>query len=189
MPTLLPFRRSPLLAALLVISGCATLAPQPVTQGDAKEGPARPADSRPPTPAPATPEARPSAAAETAIAADIETPPAVVTADAIFFRRRSAELDAAEAAKLTAHAERLRANPRLIVTLVGHTDDLGSRAYNLAIADQRTLAVRQRLRELGVPLKQIRRRSYGNESAPNCRSDNCRVKMRRVDLIYPKRHK
>ncbi|MDQ5880880.1 MAG: peptidoglycan-associated lipoprotein, partial [Pseudomonadota bacterium] len=87
---------------------------------------------------------------------------------------------------LRTHAERLRDDPRLVVTLVGHTDHLGSRSFNLAIAEQRTTAVKTKLRELGVPAKQVRQRNYGNEkAAAGCRSEECRARMRRVDFVYP----
>lgn len=159
----------------LLLSACATTPPEK-NSGD------------PVTPAVAAPEA----AAPTPVpdsSASVVTEPPVTEANAIFFRRGEAQISDAEAAKLGAHAERLRADPRLFVTLVGHTDHLGSRAYNLAIAEQRTIAVMKHLRELGVPAKQIRRRSYGNETAGNCRSESCRARMRRVDLLYPKRYR
>lgn len=109
--------------------------------------------------------------------------------EAIFFGRASVDLQEAEAQKLVRVAERLRHQPELVVTLVGHTDHLGSRALNLAIAEQRTAAVMRRLRELGVPAKQIRRRSHGNEAADTCRSESCRARMRRVDLVYLKQRR
>ena len=52
----------------------------------------------------------------------------------IFFARRSTAVDPAELYKLRQQAQRLLADPKLVVTLVGHTDDLGSASYNLAIA-------------------------------------------------------
>jgi outer membrane protein OmpA-like peptidoglycan-associated protein len=164
----------PLLALLL--SACAATPPASIDE------PAMPvATTQETAAAAAAPTLQPSASTSAS--------PAVVDANAIFFRRGEAQISNAEAVKLDAHAERLRANPRLVVTLIGHTDHLGSRAYNLAIAEQRTVAVMKQLRELGVPAKQIRRRSYGNETAGNCRSESCRVKMRRVDLVYPKPRK
>jgi outer membrane protein OmpA-like peptidoglycan-associated protein len=162
----------PLLALLL--SACAATPPASIDE------PAMPvATTQETAAAAAAPTLQPSASTSAS--------PAVVDANAIFFRRGEAQISNAEAVKLDAHAERLRANPRLVVTLIGHTDHLGSRAYNLAIAEQRTVAVMKQLRELGVPTKQIRRRSYGNETAITaCRSEECRARMRRVDLLYPK---
>ncbi len=151
----------------------------------------------PPTPiVPARAAAGPPAAETGAASALSISPPAVEenlpplsAPDAVFFGRASVDLQEAELQKLVRVAERLRLQPELVVTLVGHTDHLGSRAYNLAIAEQRTASVMKRLRELGVPAKQIRRHSYGYETAGGCRSETCRAKMRRVDLIYPKQRK
>jgi outer membrane protein OmpA-like peptidoglycan-associated protein len=115
-----------------------------------------------------------------------EQMPVVRERNVVFFQRGATQPEAAGDQVLQAHAQRLKDDPRLVVTLVGHTDHNGSRSYNLAIAEKRTAAVMERLRELGVPAKQIRRRHYGNEAAPNCRSESCRARMRRVDLVYPR---
>lgn len=106
--------------------------------------------------------------------------------NAVFFQRGSAVLDDTALAVLRRHAESLRENPRLVVTLVGHTDHLGSRSYNLAIAEQRTAVVKAKLREFGVAKKQMRARSYGYEQpGVSCTGEACRRNMRRVDLLYP----
>jgi outer membrane protein OmpA-like peptidoglycan-associated protein len=55
------------------------------------------------------------------------------------------------AKKLRQHAEYLKQNPKTVVTLVGYVDDAGSRSYNLAITEQRILAVKQLLRTYGTP--------------------------------------
>ena len=62
--------------------------------------------------------------------------------NAMFFQRGSALLDDPALTVLRLHAERLRENSRLVVMLVGHTDHLGSRSFNLAIAERRTAAVK-----------------------------------------------
>lgn len=87
---------------------------------------------------------------------------------------------------LRQNAQKLKENPRLVVLLVGHTDNLGSAAYNLAVADKRTEAVSDRLRSFGVPRNQIRRVSVGSEQSSKLRCDGeaCRRSMRRVELIY-----
>lgn len=113
--------------------------------------------------------------------------PVASDANAIFFQRGSSAVDEAGDEKLRQHASRLHEDAQLQVMLVGHTDDLGSRSYNLAVAEQRTTAVANRLREMGVRRSQIRRASSGYEQAARtCRGESCRSQMRRVDLIYPK---
>ena len=84
------------------------------------------------------------------------------------------------------HATRIKAEPGLVVRLVGHTDDLGSRAYNLAIAEQRVNAVYGFLRRAGVPIRQLRRSgAAGDIAGKSCESTECRAKKRRVELVYP----
>lgn len=103
----------------------------------------------------------------------------------IFFASGEAEIDARGKLLLQQHAEYLKANPKQKVLLVGYTDDRGSSAYNIAVADMRVSAVFKALREHGVAIKQLRRYSAGGEKNSNaCRSDECRRLMRRVELNY-----
>lgn len=160
---------------VLVLAGCASGGPV-TAPGDS---PAPPSAAMPAAKVESTPQANFAERSEPAV-------PAPGDANTVFFKRGSAALDDAALTVLRAHAERLRDDPHLVVTLVGHTDHLGSRSFNLAIAEQRTTAVKTKLRELGVPAKQVRQRNYGNEKvAAGCRSEECRTRMRRVDLVYP----
>ncbi len=110
---------------------------------------------------------------------------AVDDANSIFFGLGKTTVDAEGEARLRVHAQRLKDDPKLVVTLLGYTDDLGSRSYNLAIAEQRVNNVYQLLRRFGVPLSQLRRYDIGREKvALACRSEACRRKMRRVELDY-----
>ncbi len=110
---------------------------------------------------------------------------AVDPASNVFFRFGDCEIDRAGSELLRSHAERLKADEKLQVTLVGHTDDLGSRAYNIAIADRRLKAVYRLLRKHGVAQSQIRLYSAGVEKDTlSCHSEACHRLMRRVELIY-----
>ncbi|MCB1933383.1 OmpA family protein [Accumulibacter sp.] len=103
----------------------------------------------------------------------------------IYFSLGGVTVSRQEKIKLQQHAADLKANPEKSVTLIGFTDDLGSRSYNVAIAAQRVAAVRKLLRSYGVPGGQIRRYSVGNEKTPKaCTTSDCRQKMRRVELRY-----
>ena len=111
------------------------------------------------------------------------TPP--LSAENVFFRAGSIEIDVAERNKLRTHAERLKADPRQVVTLVGSTDDQGSRSYKLAIAQGRVDAVFAALRRLGVPARQMQRYPVGREKmVAGCNTAECRKTMRRVELVY-----
>jgi len=103
----------------------------------------------------------------------------------VFFVLGASVVDAVGRKKVRHHAERLKADPKVEVTLVGYTDDLGSPSYNLAIAEQRVNAIHKALRGNGVRSNQIRRHVAGPEQlAPACRSTECRRKMRRVQFVY-----
>ncbi len=126
-----------------------------------------------------------SSGAEAVSPAPAAVMPVLVDENNIFFAPSVTAVDKAGEDKLRQHAERLKQDPDIVVTLVGHTDDLGSRNYNLAIAEQRLMAVNKLLRTYGVPAKQIRRyRGDGEKIPETCKSASCRQQMRRVELIY-----
>lgn len=110
---------------------------------------------------------------------------AVDAENSLFFQRGMAEIDLAGRQKLRLHADRLKSNSKLQVTLIGSTDEQGSRSFNLAIAEKRVNAVYQQLRDFGVAKGQLRRSSVGGEmNSKSCRSETCRKLMRRVELHY-----
>lgn len=75
-------------------------------------------------------------------------------------------------------------NPGLKMTLEGHTDEDGSREYNVALGQRRSEAVRQILVRLGVPASQLEAVSFGEEkpavegNTPSAKSQNRRAEMR-----------
>lgn len=107
----------------------------------------------------------------------------------VYFAFGEATIDGEGSEVLRQNAQKLKEDPQLVVTLVGHTDNLGSPAYNLAVADKRIEAVGERLRSLGVARNQIRRLPVGSEhsSKIRCDSEACRRTMRRVELVYDRR--
>lgn len=110
---------------------------------------------------------------------------AVDEVNSVFFPPDGVTVDAEGRRRLGEHVARLKADGDKVVTLVGHTDDLGSPSYNLAIAEQRVNAVYAVLRSQGVPATQIRRYGLGAEDGgPACKSAACRRLMRRVQLNY-----
>lgn len=125
--------------------------------------------------------------AESRAVAEARAIAAVDSDNSVFFASGATTVDALGEQQLQVHAQRLKADPKLVVVLTGHTDDQGSRAYNLAIAEQRVNAVFQVLRRYGVPAIQLRRYGVGEEMASRaCASAECRKQMRRVELVYPK---
>jgi len=168
-------KNKPILCGLFfmaLLAGCAGTPPQAPTVPVVEERPPVPeVASRPAAPAP-----RPS---------DAQVMAAVDDENSVFFVLGSSMIDAVGRRKVQRHAERLKADPKLEVKLVGYTDDLGSPSYNLAIAEQRVNAIHKQLRGYGVRLNQIRRHVAGREQlAPACRTTECRRKMRRVEFNY-----
>lgn len=103
--------------------------------------------------------------------------------DSVYFAPGASDIDSDGMALLRQCADRLKSDGRQRVTLVGMTDDLGSRTYNVAIADRRIATVQLALRKLGVAAHQIKRRNLGGEMARHrCAAESCRKLMRRVEL-------
>ncbi len=102
----------------------------------------------------------------------------------IYFPDRSMALADSEKEKLYLYVEYLKQNPKKAVALIGRSDDLGSRSYDLAIAEERTIVVSDLLRSYGVAARQIRRYCMGNEKKPTpCQSKECKQSMRRVEVV------
>ena len=103
----------------------------------------------------------------------------------IDFALGSATLDDEGQTKLRYWAQRLKEDPKARLSLTGHTDDLGSRAYNLAISDQRVAVVVKFLRSLGIPLSQLHKFSLGGEkNRAQCRTPACERNRRRVEISF-----
>ena len=85
-------------------------------------------------------------------------------------------------AALQAHAANLRSNPKHI-RLEGHTDERGTREYNMALGERRGNAVRDFLVVNGVDSNLIEVISYGEERPAAIGSDEASWALnRRVEL-------
>ena len=103
----------------------------------------------------------------------------------IYFEYDSAEITAVDQELLITHSGYLVANPDQRITLEGHTDERGSREYNIALGDRRALSVQRILELNGVAVDQITIVSYGEEkSAAEGHSDAAWRLNRRVELVY-----
>ena len=63
----------------------------------------------------------------------------------------------------SARREWLKRYPNVSVTIEGHTDERGTREYNLALGERRAQAVKNVLVALGIPASRISTISYGKE--------------------------
>ena len=84
-----------------------------------------------------------------------------------------------------AHAKRLINTDRKRVRVEGHTDERGSREYNIALGERRARAVADMLMAKGVPQAQISVVSYGKEKpAMQGHDEAAWAQNRRVVLVY-----
>lgn len=84
-----------------------------------------------------------------------------------------------------AHARYLRANSNARVVLHGHTDERGTREYNMALGERRANAVQRFLNSQGVSPSQMSVVSYGEERpAVRGSSEEAYSQNRRVVFSY-----
>lgn len=79
-------------------------------------------------------------------------------------------------------------NPRMIIEIAGHTDDLGNDAYNLDLSRRRAKSVMQFLLENKIPATRLRSRGEG-EAKPVATNttDEGRAQNRRVEFLVVKK--
>jgi len=86
---------------------------------------------------------------------------------------------------IAAHGRFLAGNASVRVRLEGHTDERGSREYNIGLGERRAQTVRRALALQGVQESQITTVSYGEERPAAAGSDeNAYSKNRRVEIVY-----
>lgn len=81
----------------------------------------------------------------------------------LYFDYDTAEIKPEYLPLMRTHARYLGSHSETRVTLEGHTDERGTREYNLALGDQRANAVRRFMLAEGVPPDQMTNLSYGEE--------------------------
>ena len=91
-------------------------------------------------------------------------------------------------AVIACHAKYLRDRPSSRQTLEGHTDERGSREYNMGLGERRGNAVSSALQAAGGSASQLTVVSYGEER-PLCTesTEACWAQNRRVEIVYSAR--
>lgn len=103
----------------------------------------------------------------------------------VHFDYDSSDLSNEDYQTLQAHAQFLMANANSKVALTGHTDERGTREYNMALGERRAKAVESFLITNGVAATQLEAVSYGKEMPINAGHDeNAWKENRRVELNY-----
>ena len=103
----------------------------------------------------------------------------------IYFDFDSAEIKGQGTDVVAVHAKYLAAHSSARVRLEGHTDERGSREYNIGLGERRAQAVRRALLLQGAADAQISTVSYGEERPAVPGHDEAAwAKNRRVEIVY-----
>ena len=103
----------------------------------------------------------------------------------VYFDFDNSDLSSDDYQTLQAHAQFLVANANSRVALTGHTDERGTREYNMALGERRAKAVESFLLTNGVSSQQLEAVSYGKEAPVNAGHDESAWKEnRRVEINY-----
>lgn len=108
-----------------------------------------------------------------------------LAARVVHFDYDSSDLSQTDLATLNAHARYLSQNNGARVTLTGHTDERGTREYNMALGERRAKSVQAFLVTNGARNEQIDTVSYGKEQPVNeGHNDAAWAENRRVEINY-----
>lgn len=111
----------------------------------------------------------------------------IVSITSANFAFNRADIDAANARRIEESAEQLNQCPNVNVSVEGHTDYIGTEAYNQGLSVRRANAVREYLVRYGVDADRLEIKGFGksmpiadNETAEG-RAQNRRVELRPLD--------
>jgi peptidoglycan-associated lipoprotein len=110
---------------------------------------------------------------------------AIQQKNVVYFDFDSSEIRSEYVPVVAAHAQYLVKYPTARVRLEGHTDERGSREYNIGLGERRAQTVRRALLAQGVAEAQIATVSYGEERPAVEGSDEAAFgQNRRVELVH-----
>ncbi len=103
----------------------------------------------------------------------------------VYFAFDRAEIRNEDAPVVAAHAAWLAANPGARIRLEGHTDERGTREYNIGLGERRAQTVRRSLTLQGVAENQVATVSFGEERPAVAGEDESAWSQnRRVEILY-----
>jgi peptidoglycan-associated lipoprotein len=127
-----------------------------------------------------------AAAGSTKLTAQQQALAALKTKHIVYFDFDSSEIPQAYLGVVSANAAYLVKYPTARVRLEGHTDERGSREYNIGLGERRAQTVRRALMAQGVADGQIVTVSYGEERPAVPGNDEAAfAQNRRVEFAYP----
>jgi len=107
------------------------------------------------------------------------------TARVIYFDFDTSEVRSEYIDVIVAHGRYLAQNPNGRVRLEGHTDERGTREYNVALGENRAQSIAGMLQLQGVSSAQVRTVSYGEElPVDENHTPDSWAQNRRVQIIY-----
>lgn len=180
------------LLALLFLGGCAAVQPEAVEEPMTEEERAQAEAER---------EAQAAEAERIALMGGADCPPncdfprdaidnpeSALSDRTIYFAFDSSKVEQEYMDIIQRHAAFLAQYPGIEVRVEGHTDERGSREYNIGLGARRAESVSRLLQVNGAAGTQIETISYGEEvPAREGHNEQAWAKNRRVELVYPGR--
>ena len=115
----------------------------------------------------------------------INDPQNVLSIKTIYFAFDSSDISAEDIEVIKHHGKYLALHPDVTLRLEGHTDERGTREYNIALADRRAQAVKKLILFQGVSPSQVTIISYGEEKPAAFGHDEEAWRLnRRAELVY-----
>lgn len=115
----------------------------------------------------------------------LDNPDSLLSKRTVYFEFDQSVILEQDKSILEAHAKYLAENPGASVTLEGHTDERGTREYNMGLGERRSVSVRQFVSLYGGSGQQLRTLSYGEERAAAMgHNEEAWALNRRVEIIY-----
>lgn len=118
----------------------------------------------------------------------LDDPDSPLARRVVYFAFDSSEIRPDDMEILLAHARFLADNPEHRVVIEGHTDERGTRAYNLALGERRANAVKRVLTLNGVADSQVETVSFGEEKpVVYGQGEEIWRQNRRAEIVYSQR--
>lgn len=103
----------------------------------------------------------------------------------VYFDYDSSELSPQYQTVVTNHARYLSANQSASISLEGHTDERGTREYNLALGEQRAQSIADLMALQGTYTNQVQTLTYGEERPADMGiGESAWASNRRVEIVY-----
>ena len=115
----------------------------------------------------------------------LDNPASPLATRTIYFDFDSSEIKPEYQEKILAHGAYLAEHPKASLVVEGHTDEKGTREYNIGLGERRAQAVRRLLLFQGAVDKQIQVVSYGEEKPAADGHDEMNYEQnRRAEIVY-----